>query len=230
MTEKKSSPPKRPPPFHPKAHKLSRHLSFIESDDDEDDDKVDVDSHRKQVQHVYDLEESQSLQISPVRQPPQIHASMSVANALTQMVTTDREAQDCSSKPTTKLPSVPKGIKEEPMTLDRRTFSDVAIKPITKVTDTRTKNTTGNSQSYKSATLPAKGRKATTSIRKGGERQALKSLLNGSYYWDRIRIFLDRAHESVDKPLHDTLPRQEAPWTRETSAVEQLRKFLDTQL
>ena len=51
-------------------------------------------------------------------------------------------------------------------------------------------------------------------------------LRNRTLQWDRVRKFLDYAGESMDKELHDTLPRQETPWTEETSAIEQLRVFL----
>ena len=217
---RKTSVPKRPPPLDPKARKLSRHLSFIESDDEEDD--VNADSHREHVQAVYDLEASQSLRTSPVHQPP-IHTSMS-ADALTQLVVTEEKH---TSKTATKPQSATKVTKGETMTMDRRNYSKKVSMPSITVTNTDTENTIDNQYSNKAATLPGRGRKRAAMG--SGKTSVPKFLLNRSYYWDRIRRFLDAASESMDKPLHGTLPPQDAPWMKETSAVEQLRVFLETQ-
>ena len=230
MTRKKSV-PKRPPPLDPKARRLTRHLSFIESDDDEDDDAVNPDSHREHVQAVYDLDASQSLRTSPVhvaRQPPPIHTSMS-ADALTQLVVAEEKKP---SKPPTKPQSVPKATTGETMTMDRRNYSKKVSMPSITVTNTESDAkdtvTADNRYSKKAATLPGRGRKmaATTG---SGEQYVPKFLENRRFYWDRIRTILDAASESMDKPLHDTLPAQDTPWTKETAAVEQLRAFLQTQ-
>lgn len=213
---RKTSVPKRPPPFDPKARKLSRHMSFTESDDEEDE--VNPDSHREHIQAVYDLEASQSLQASPVHQPS-IHTSMS-ADALTQLVVTEERH---SSKTVTKPQSTTKVTKGETMTIDRRNYSKRAESVII-VTNAETKNITDSHYSNKAATLPPRGRK--TAATGSGEP---KFLQNRRFYWDRIRKMLDAASESMDKPLHDTLPPQDTPWMKETSAVEQLRIFLETQ-
>lgn len=240
---RKSSLPKHPPPpsVDPKAHKLSRHLSFIESDDDEDD-AVDADTHREHVQAVYDLEASQSLRtLTTTTHPPPIHTSMS-ADALTQMVAIEEKntKPPSNSKPPTSttatakpqsVKKVTKVTKGETMTMDRRTHNHprkVSMPAIT-VTNTDSKDKMDNRHSYKSATLPGRGRKRAARWSTGsGESSVPKFLVNG-FHWDRVRLFLDASWESMDKSLHSTLPPQDAPWTKETSAVEQLRVFLETQ-
>ena len=217
---RKTSVPKSSPPLDPKARKLSRHLSFIESDDEEDE--VNADTHRVHVQGVHDFEASQSLRTSPVHQPP-IHTSMS-ADALTQLVVTKEKP---SSKTATKPQSAMKVTKGETMTMDRRNFSKKVSMPSITVTNTDTKDTMDNQYSNKAATLPGRGRKKAAAS--SGDTYVPKFLLNRTFYWDRVRRFLDAVSESMDKPLHDTLPPQDAPWMRETSAVEQLRVFLETQ-
>ena len=214
---RKTSIPKYSPPLDPKSRKLSRHMSFNESDDEEDE--VNPDSHREHIQSVCDLEASQSLRTSPVHQPP-IPTSMS-ADALSQLVVT---AERRSLKTPTKSESTKKVIKRETMTMDRRNYSKRASQPDIKVTNTDTKSMTDSHYSNKAATLPGRGRKTAAT-----GPYVPKFLLNRRFYWDRIQIFLERATESMDKPLHDTLPPQDTPWMKETSAVEQLRVFLETQ-
>ena len=224
---RKNSAPKRPPPVDPKARRLTKHLSFIESDDEKDD-EVNPDSHRQHVQAVYDLEATQSLQTTPAHvQHPPIHTSMS-ADALTQLVVKEeKQRTEPSSKPATAKPqSVTKVMttKGEAMTMDRRSHSKKVSVPSITVTNTDTKGTTESQYSNKAATLPGRGRKMGRA-----ETTYVPRFLLNRFYWDRIRKILDASSESMDKPLHDTLPPQETPWTRETSAVEQLRVFLDTQ-
>lgn len=226
---RKDSVPKRPPPIDPKDRKLSKYLSFIESDDDEED-EVNPDSHRQHVQAVYNLEATQSLQTSPAHvQHPPIHTSMS-ADALTQLVAIEEKHIKPSSKSatTTKPQSVTKATttKEEAMTMDRRSHSKKVSMPSIMVTNTETKSTTESQYMYsnKAATLPGRGRK----MGRGETTYVPKFLLN-RFHWDRIRKILDASSESMDKSLHDTLPPQDTPWMKETSAVEQLRVFLETQ-
>ena len=213
---KKTSVSKRPFPPDPKARKMSKHLSFIESDDE--DEEINVDLHREHFQ----VEASQSLQTSPVHQAP-IRASMS-ADALTQMVTVESH----SSKTVAKHQSATKVTKTEAKTMDRRHLNK-PTKPVIKVTNTDARSTDIR-PSNKAATLPAKVRKTSSGGGlKDGEPYVPKFLQNWSIQWEKIRRFLDATSENMDKPLHNTLPPQDAPWMKETSAVEQLRVFLATQ-